>query len=73
MSFLRNPHLDLTSIRIETPRCVLVPFSLDGRVDIREFTDEFCRANRDYRVAPVLPTYEEEYVYLNDVISQMER
>ncbi len=64
MSFLSNPHLDLTTVRIETPRCVLVPFSLDGVVDIHELTDEFCRANRDLYVSPFLPTYEQELEYL---------
>jgi len=64
MSFLLNPHLDLTTVRIETPRCVLVPFSLDGVVDIHELTDEFCRANKDLYVSPILPTYEQELEYL---------
>jgi hypothetical protein len=47
MSFLRNIHLDLTTSRIETDRCVLVPYSLDGRVDIRELQEEFCLANKN--------------------------
>ena len=40
MSFLRNPHLDLTTSRIETDRCVLVPFSTDGREDSLIFFDK---------------------------------
>jgi hypothetical protein len=64
MSFLRNPHLDLTTSRIETDKCVLVPFSLDGRVDIRELQEEFCLANKDLWVSPFLPSYEEEIVWL---------
>ncbi len=40
MSFLSNPHLDLTISHIETARCVLVPFSLDGRVDIHELQEK---------------------------------
>lgn len=73
MSFLSNPHLDLTTVRIETPRCLLVPFTTDGTVDIHELTDEFCRANWDFQVAPILPTYEQEYEYVRDAISQMEQ
>ena len=64
MSFLKNLHLDFSTFRIETPRCVLVPFSLDGVVDIEEITDEFCRANKELYVSPFLPTYDEEMVYL---------
>lgn len=62
--FLKNPHLDLTTSRIETERCVLVPFSTDGRVDIRELQEEFCRANKDHYVSPILPTYEQELEYI---------
>lgn len=60
MSFLSNLHLDLTTSRIETARCVLVPFSTDGRVDIRELADEFCRANKNLYIGPMFPTYEQE-------------
>ena len=64
MPFLSNPHLDLTTSRIETERCVLVPFSTDGRVDIRELAEEFCRANKDLYVSPFLPTYEQEFEFI---------
>lgn len=72
MSFLLNPHLDLTTVRIETKRCVLVPFSLDGRVDIHELTDEFCRANKDLYVSPFLPNYEQEVEFLQKVLQDIE-
>lgn len=49
---------------IETPRCVLVPFSVDGRVDIHELLEEFCKANKDFYVSPKLPTYEEEVEFI---------
>lgn len=64
MSFLKNHYLDLTTSRIETARCVLVPFSLDGRVDIHELRVEFSKANKDLYVAPKIPTYEEELEYV---------
>lgn len=64
MSFLRNSNLDLTISRIETDRCILIPFSIDGRVDIRELADEFCRANKDLYVSPFLPTYEQELEFV---------
>jgi hypothetical protein len=73
MSFLRNPHLDLTTIHIETPRCVLVPFSIDGRVDIRELQEEFCRMNQDYSVSQFLPTYEEELKFVEESVDAMKR
>ncbi len=64
MSFLTNPHLDLTSSRIETDRCILVPFLTDGRVNIRELQEEFCKANKNLYVSQSLPTYEEEIAYV---------
>jgi hypothetical protein len=64
MFFLKNPHLDLTTSRIETARCLLVPFSTDGRVDIHELQEEFCRANKNLYVSSILPTYEQEVDYV---------
>lgn len=64
MAFLKNPHLDLTKQIIETPRCILVPFSLDGRVDMQELTEEFCKANKDLFVNPFLPNYEQEIKFI---------
>ena len=64
MSFLSNSHISLTTSRIETLRCVLVPFSTDGRVDIHELQVEFSKANKNLYVAPTLPTYEEELEYV---------
>lgn len=71
MSFLSNPHLNLTTSRIETTRCVLVPFSTDGRVDIRELAEEFCKANKDLYVSQFLPNYEEEIDYVIKMIEQI--
>ena len=73
MHFLLNPHLDLTTSRIETARCVIVPFSLDGRVDIHELAEEFCLANKDLWVSEFLPNYEEEMVFVTGAIEQIER
>ncbi len=67
MSFLRNSHLNLSSSHIETSRCVLVPFSLDGRVDIYELQTQYCKANRNLYVSPNLPTYEEEVDFIRKV------
>lgn len=71
MTFLINPHLDLITVRIETPRCVLVPFSTDGRVDIHELTAEFCKANKDFFVSPFLPNYEQEVEFIQKSIESM--
>ncbi len=68
MSFLRNPHLDLMTSRIETDRCVIVPFALDGRVDIRELGEEFCKANKNLYVSPFLPSYEEEVEFVTKML-----
>ena len=64
MSFLSNPHLDLSTSRVETLRCLLAPFSTDWRVDIHELAEEFCKSNKDLYVSPSLPTYEEELEYV---------
>ena len=71
--FLTDPHLSLTTSRIETSRCLLVPFSLDGRVDIRELRDEFCQANKNLYVSPNLPTYEEEFEYVQKAEEKIEK
>ncbi len=73
MSFLSNPNLDLTDSRIETDRLVLLPFSVDGRVDISELAEEFCKANKDYFVSPFLPTHEEEIEFIANVVEEMRR
>jgi hypothetical protein len=64
MPFLSNPHLFLSDSRIETNRCVLVPFSTDGRVNIRELQEEFCLANKNLYISSILPTYEQELEYI---------
>lgn len=71
MTFLTNPHLDLTTSRIETERCILVPFSTDGRIDIRELQLEFCKANKDHYVWPYLPNYAEEMMFVEEVMRGM--
>ena len=73
MPFLQNPHLDLTISRIETDRCILVPFSTDGRVDIRELAEEFCKANKDLFVSPSLPNYEQELEYVDGVEKRIKK
>jgi hypothetical protein len=64
MYLISSIHQDLPTLRLETPRCVLVPFSLDGRVDIRELQLEFSKANKNLYVAPKIPTYDEEVEYV---------
>ena len=73
MSFPINSHIDLTTSRIETTRCVLVPFSLDGRMDVQELTEEFCKANKDLFVSPFLPNYEQELDYIKSSESKIEK
>lgn len=64
MPFLLNSHFDLTTSRIETARCILIPFSVDGRVDIHELQEEFCKANKNLWVSSILPTFEQEVEYV---------
>ncbi len=73
MFFLWNLHLPLTTSRLETPRCILVPFSTDGRVDIRELQEEFCRANKNLYVSPFLPTYEQEVEFVKQTEEKIAR
>lgn len=63
MTFLSNFNISLSNSRIETDRCILVPFSTDWRVDIRELQEEFCRANKAFLVR-MPPTYEQELEYM---------
>ncbi len=67
LSFLKNPHLDLLSEKIETERCIIVPFSVYGRVDMHEVQREFCKANKNLFINPFLPTYEEEYEFIKNI------
>jgi RimJ/RimL family protein N-acetyltransferase len=71
MPFVSHPHLDLTASRIETPRLVLLPFSLDGLVRIEELRDQFCLINQDHFVSQFLPTYEEEKIYVAKMVEQI--
>lgn len=71
--FLRNTHLDLTKEVIETSRCIIVPFSFDVGVDLREFQEEFCKANKDLYVSPFIPIYEEEVDFVRGVSEQIAR
>ena len=73
MSFLSNSHISLTTSRIETLRCVLVPFSTDGRVDIHELQVEFSKANKDLYVVPIIPTYEEEVDFLRNAEAKIKK
>lgn len=73
MKIYLNKNPSLPTSRLETERCLLVPFSLDGRVDIHELATEFCRANKDLYVAPVLPTYEEELEYVRNAEEKWKR
>ena len=73
MTFLKNLYLDLTASRIETLRCVLVPFSTDGRVDIHELQVEFSKANKDLYVAPKIPSYEEELEFVRNTEARIEK
>lgn len=73
MTFLKNPHLDLKKQTIETPRCIIVPFSVDGQVDIRELTEEFCKANKDLFVSPNLPSYDEELEFVKNSIDKISK
>jgi hypothetical protein len=66
MPLLSNPNISLSTSRIESARCVIVPFSTDGRVDIREFQEEFCKANKSLYVSPILPTYQQELEYVKN-------
>jgi hypothetical protein len=71
MYWLKNPHLDILSTRIHTPRCTLSPYTLDGTLDIQLFATEFCKANKNLYVSPYLPTYEEEYIFIQENVEKM--
>ena len=43
---------------------MVIPFSKDGRVDIRELQEQFCLSNKNLYVSPILPTYEQELEYV---------
>lgn len=73
MHWLRDPHLDLPQSRIETDRCVIVPFSLD-LVRVEDIWAAYCQANRHHFVSPHTPeTPEDEEKFLSSVRVSIER
>lgn len=73
MPLLSNPHLDLTTSRIETERCLLVPVSLDAGVDIEELTSLFAKVNKNLWVAPHIPSFKEEENWVRDTATLIAR
>jgi hypothetical protein len=66
MFLLKNKNLEMSKSHLETERCVFLPFSIDGRVDIHELQEEFCRSNKNLYVSQYLPNYEEEFIYVKN-------
>ena len=73
MNNIFKKYNDLPTSHLETPRCVLVPFSLDGRVDIHELNEEFCRANKNFYVSQFLPSYEQEVEFVRKTEEKIAR
>lgn len=58
-AFLQNPEIDLESVMIETPRCTLEPFRMEG-IDFNDLQKAFLEANENFYVSDLHPTLEQE-------------
>ncbi|MDD2917070.1 MAG: GNAT family N-acetyltransferase [Candidatus Gracilibacteria bacterium] len=65
--YLKNPEMDIETVVIETPRCTIEPFRIEG-IDFTDLTGAFCGANEHLYISPYLPTVEQEYEYMHSVI-----
>lgn len=64
MLLLKNPYLDLIHQYIETERCVIVPFSTDGIVDIKDHNREFNLANKNLWISKNLRDMGDEMEFI---------
>lgn len=64
MLLLKNPYLDLIHQYIETERCVIVPFSTDGIVDIKDHNREFNLANKNLWISKNLRDMDDEMAFV---------
>ena len=65
--FLKNPELDLDSITIETPRCILEPFRMEW-IDVSDLQKAFIEANENFYVSELHPTLEQERDFIAQTI-----
>ena len=68
---LKNPYLDLAYQYIETQRCIVVPFSLDSIVDIKEFAWELNKANKNSWIDTKHFNYKETIVFVKSILISM--
>ncbi len=71
MILLKDPYLDLVHQYIETDRCIIVPFSLEGIVNIEEITHEFRLANKNKWINQMDPDIDEEVEYIKRTMNAM--
>ncbi len=70
MLLLKNPYLDLIHQYIETERCIIVPFSTNGLIDIKEYYREFNKANKDGWLTDVeIDPYDELEITKKNIIT----
>ncbi len=67
-TFLQNPELDLESVTIESPRCILEPFRMEW-IEFDDLQKAFVEANEKFYVSPNHPTVEEEKEFIEWAIS----
>lgn len=71
MLLFKDPYLDLIHQYIETDRCVIVPFSTDGIVDIKDLNKEFNKANKNLWITSALRDMEDESEFVKMKIISM--
>ena len=66
-TFLKNPELDLDSVKIETSRCILEPFRMEW-IDFIDLQKAFTEANENFYVSDLHPTLEQERNFIAETI-----
>ena len=66
-SFLKNPELDLESVKIETPRCMLEPFHTEW-IDFDDLLKAFLEVNENFYVNKFRPTREQNRNIIKQII-----
>ncbi|MFA6090755.1 MAG: GNAT family N-acetyltransferase, partial [Candidatus Gracilibacteria bacterium] len=66
-SFLKNQEIDLETIVIETPRCTIEPFRMEG-IDFDDLSLAFRGANENFYVSEYLPNTQEEKEFITSTL-----
>lgn len=71
MLLLKDPYLELLHQYIETDRCIIVPYSTDGIVNLKDLNREFNKVNKKLWITDSLRDPVDEIEYIKTKIISM--